>query len=270
MKTLESKLNNLKKILKETKSALLAFSGGVDSTFLLKMCKDILADKIIAAISDSHIHPSLELKKAQKIAQRLEIECVIVRTGELSQAEFVNNPPERCYFCKKELFSKLERILKKKQLDYILDGSNYDDLSDFRPGRIAAQEFNVRSPLAEAKLSKEDIRMLSKEIGLSTWNKPSSPCLATRIPYGIRISGEKLRRIEQAEQILKDLGINQVRVRDYCDIARIEVPKENISLFLQENISKKVVDGLKDIGYIYVTLDLQGYKMGNMNNLLKR
>jgi len=232
------------------------------------MCKTILANKVIAAISDSRIHPSGELKKALEVAQRLEVDCVTVQTKELSQAEFVNNPPERCYFCKKELFSKLERILKKKQLDCILDGSNYDDLSDFRPGRIAAQEFNVRSPLAEAKFSKEDIRMLSKKMGLSTWNKPSSPCLTTRIPYGIRISREKLRRIDQAEQILKGLGIKQVRVRDHCDTARIEVPKKNLSLLLQENISKKVVDGLKNIGYIYVTLDLEGYRMGYMNNRL--
>lgn len=268
METLRVKLNNLKKILRKLESAVLAFSGGVDSAFLLKICKDVLGDKIVAAIADSQTYPSLELTEAQKTAQRLGVEYIIIHTEELSQVEFIDNSPQRCYYCKKELFSKLKQICKKRKLDYILDGSNYDDLNDFRPGRKASLEFKVKSPLLEAKLAKSDIRTLSREINLSTWNKPSSACLASRIPYGVSVTRERLGRIEQAEQFLRQQGINQVRVRDHGDIARIEISKEDMPLFLEEDLRKKIINKLNNLGYIYITLDLQGYRSGSMNEVL--
>lgn len=198
MATLQVKLNNLKKILKRLGSALVAFSGGVDSTFLLKISRDVIGDKLCAAISGSRIHPSLELEEAKDIARRLGVEYIIVSTEELSQSKFVDNSSRRCYYCKKELFSRLKKLSKRRKLNYVLDGSNYDDLNDFRPGRKAASEFGVRSPLLEARLTKNDIRALSREVNLSPGINLLLPALVSRIAYGVRITRERLNRIEQA------------------------------------------------------------------------
>jgi len=266
---MEKKLANLKKILFRMKSVLVAFSGGVDSTFLLKVACEVLKDKVVAVTANSETYPISELEEAKKRAQEFGVKHIIIHTEELSQEEFVNNTPRRCYFCKKELFSKLKEIAKEKSLNCVVDASNYDDIADFRPGREAAKELGIRSPLEEANLTKEDIRSLSHRMKLPTWNKPSLACLASRIPYQTRISKEKLKRIAEGEKFLRELGMRQVRLRDHGDIARIEIAKEEMSPFLKENLLKQITDRLKELGYTYVTLDLEGYRTGSMNETLK-
>lgn len=262
---LSGKISKLKKILKGMESTLIAFSGGVDSTFLLKVAKDTLGKKVTAATAKSQIFPFGELRAAKEIAKSFGVEHIVVETQQLSLKKFKDNSSERCYFCKKELFFKFKKLAREKGLKYILDASNYDDLSDFRPGKRAALESSVRSPLEESGFSKEDVRKAARNLGLDVWNKPSDACLATRIPYGVKISEERLKRIEKAEGFLRDLGLKGARVRDHEPIARIEVSKEDIPLFLKEDSIKKVVKKLKNLGYTYVTLDLEGYRTGSMN-----
>lgn len=266
---MEKKLAKLKKILSRMESVLVAFSGGVDSTFLLKVACEVLKDKVVAATANSEIYPISELEEAKKRAQEFGVKHIIIHTDQLSQEEFIRNTPRRCYFCKKELFSKLKKIAKEENLNCIIDASNYDDIADFRPGREAGKELGIRSPLEEAKLTKEDIRSLSHRMRLPTWNKPSLACLATRIPYRTRISKEKLKRIGEGEKFLKELGMRQVRLRDHGDIARIEIAKEEMILFLKENLLKQITDRLKKLGYTYITLDIEGYRTGSMNEILK-
>jgi uncharacterized protein len=251
-------------------SVLIAYSGGVDSTFLLKVASSVLGDRVIAVTASSETYPSGELGEAKKIAKMLGIKHVVINTNELDDENFASNPPERCYYCKKELFSKLTGLAKQYQLNYVADGSNYDDSSDFRPGMRAANQFGVRSPLMEAKLTKEEIRTLSKEMSLPTWDKPPQPCLSTRFPYGTTITREKLSKVENAEKFLAGFGFKQLRVRVHGDIARIEVPKEDMPILLNEDSSRKIVDRFKSLGYTYITLDIQGYRMGSMNEPLKR
>jgi len=268
--TLEKKLESLEDILARMKSVLIAYSGGVDSTFLLKVARDALGEKAVAAMAISPIYPSSELEMARKMAKRLRVRLILIHTKELTNENFCQNSLERCYFCKKELFSRLSKIASKYNLSFILDGSNYDDSSDFRPGTKAAEEFGVRSPLQEVLLTKEDIRLLSKKMHLSTWNKPSLACLSSRIPYGEKITEEKLRRIEKAENFLKDLGIKQLRVRDHNNIARVEVMREDMLKLFQGSVADRIITRFKDLGYTYVTLDLEGYRIGSMNEVLNR
>jgi uncharacterized protein len=264
-----TKLETLKSILAEMESVLISYSGGVDSTFLLKVASDILKDKAIAVTASSEIHPSKELEEAKKNAKMLGVRHFIINTNELDDENFTSNTPERCYYCKKELFYKLIELAKQYGLNYVIDGSNYDDESDFRPGMKAASEFGIKSPLKDGKLTKEEIRLLSKEMNLPTWDKPSFPCLSTRFPYGTKITKEKLLRVESAEDFLARLGIRQLRVRDHGDIARIEVLKEDMHMFLDDAISQEITDKFKALGYMYITLDIQGYRMGSMNPLFK-
>jgi len=250
-------------------SALIAFSGGVDSTFLLKIAHDVLGNRVMAVTSSSPIHFSYELKEAKKIARRLRIKHIISHSRECGNEDFIKNTIDRCYFCKKELFKESKRIAKKNGLRFVLDGSNYDDLQSFRPGKKALKELGIRSPLADVGLKKEEIREISKELGLSTWNRPAQTCLATRIPYGERITRERLKRIEKGEEFLKNLGLKEVRLRDYEDTARIEVNPKEIKILVKEDIRKKVINRLKGLGYTYVSLDLQGYRSGSMDEILK-
>jgi len=281
MGTLQNKLSNLKRNIRELESVLIAFSGGVDSAFLLKIAKDVLGEKAVAVTINSQIHPAFELKDAKNLIRKLGVEHIILKVNALSNPKFVKNPPDKCYICKKDLFLKLKQIARNEGIKYIIEGSNYDDLKDFRPGRRALLELNIKSPLVQAKLTKEEIRKLSQNKKLFTWNKPSCACLATRIPYGERITPEKLKRIEKAEDFLKNLGVGQVRLRELASPvgsggqgglarrsfseggARIEVLKEDMPLVLKERT--KIIEKLSKLGYHYITLDLEGYRTGSMN-----
>jgi uncharacterized protein len=264
-----NKLKNLRKILSEMKNILVAFSGGVDSTFLLKVAQEELNNRIVAVTAKSEIHPLSELSDARRIAQKWQVRHIIIAGRELLKREFVDNSLDRCYFCKRELLKQLKEIAQKYNLNYVVDGSNYDDLDDYRPGRRALKELNIRSPLQEAYLTKNDIRILSKKMGLETWGKPSNSCLATRIPYGEKITIEKLKKIEQAEEFIQSLGIKQVRVRFYNNLARIEVKPKDFMILLEDNLREKIINKFNSLGFIYITLDLQGYRTGSMDREIK-
>jgi uncharacterized protein len=257
------KLTRLKELLSSFKTILVAFSGGVDSTFLLKIAHDLLGDKVLAVIATSPTYPQSELEEAKSFCSKSRIKFEIIKTDEFSDEQFLNNPADRCYYCKKELFNKLALLAKEKGLNQVIDGSNHDDLQDFRPGSRASSELGVRSPLKEVGLTKNEIRELSKELGLPTWDKPSAACLASRIPYGTRITPELVMRIDQGEEFLRSLGFKQLRVRHHGPIVRLEVEKEQLGAVVahMEEISKK----FEELGYTYVTLDLKGYRTGSLN-----
>ena len=262
---MEEKFSKLQNILREMGSALIAYSGGVDSTFLIKVAKDVLGEKALAIIAASATFPRLELEEAERQAQDIGIGYLVIKTEELRNPSFYNNPPERCYYCKRELFGKLQEIAREKGFKFILDGTNQDDQNDFRPGRKAGREFKVRSPLFEAGLAKEDIRILSRELGLSTWDKPSQACLSSRFPYGEVISEEKLRIVEEGEEFIRSLGFRQVRLRHHGQLARLEVDQEDIPKFFDNGIGEKIKNKLIELGYLYITVDLEGYRTGSLN-----
>jgi len=265
---MEKKLQNLEGIIGEMGSLLVAYSGGVDSTLLLQVAKDVLGERVIAATAKSPTYPEREYEQARVMASKLGVKHLTVVTEELAHPEFFQNPPNRCYYCKMELFGKLHKLAHQHGLNWVVDGTNCDDLRDWRPGMQAALEMAVRSPLKEAGLTKHEIRSLSKRIGLPTWNKPSLACLASRFPYGDRIILEALQMVAEAEDYLHDLGFKQVRVRHHNSVARIEVPLKEMRRFYQAELRRQVVGRLDLIGYTYVTLDLQGYRSGSMNEVL--
>lgn len=267
---MNKKLKSLEKNLKKMGSVLIAFSGGVDSTFLLKVASDVLGDKVMAVTSFSPIHFSYELKEAKKIARQLEARHIILRSQKLGNKNFIKNTIHRCYYCKKELFKELKRIAKKNGLRFVLDGSNYSDLRSFRPGNRALRELKIKRPLAEVGLKKEEIREISKKSDFPTWNRLSQTCLATRIPYGERITRKRLEKIEKGEEFLKSLGLKEVRLRDHGNMARIEVNPKEIKILVKENIRKKVINRLKRLGYTYIFLDLESYRSGSMDEALRK
>lgn len=267
---MKRKFEKLRKILFDMESVLIAYSGGVDSTFLLKVAKDVLGKNVIAVTGVSATYTLHEKAYAKNMAERLHARHLIIKTDELSNPRFKRNPADRCYWCKKELFFKLKNLANKYKLNYVLDGSNYDDIKDFRPGARAEKEFGIRSPLREAGLTKKEIRALSKRLGLSTWDKPSLACLSSRFPYGTKITLENLARINKAEDFLRTSGMRQIRVRHHDTIARIETDTYNIARFADEKFRKKVVARLKNLGYTYVTVDLEGYRTGSMNPTIRR
>ncbi|MFH0930985.1 MAG: ATP-dependent sacrificial sulfur transferase LarE [Candidatus Zixiibacteriota bacterium] len=274
MKPTQIKFAQLKKNLKKMGKVLIAFSGGVDSSFLLKVALDTLGEEnILAVTADSETYPGEELKYASNLAKDLGLDGKhrTIKTSELKLKNFSENPQDRCYYCKSELFSKLKKIAQKNKISYVLDGSNYSDRKDFRPGRKALTELGIRSPLLESGLTKEEIRALSKKLKLPTWNKPALACLSSRIPYGEKITLEKLKRIEKAESFLKNLGFNQLRVRDHNNIARLELEPEEFKKLADVRlwrIRKKIYDKFRGLGFTYVTLDLLGYRTGSMNEHL--
>jgi len=248
-------------------SAVIAFSGGVDSSLLVKVAFDVLGDRCLAVIATSETYTKAELEEAEQFAQKVGVNYLVIATEELKNEEFASNSVKRCYYCKTELFNKLKSIAKEKGYGYILDGANLDDVLDYRPGRLAGKEMGVRSPLEEECINKEEVRQLAKELGLSNWDKPSLACLSSRFPYGQRITLESLKQVELAERILKQHNFRQVRVRHHQNIARLEIPKEDFARLIG-SVLDDVVNKLKELGFIYITLDLQGLRSGSMNEVL--
>lgn len=266
---MNNKLQNLRRILSGMKSALVAFSGGIDSTFLLQTAHDVLKNNIIAVTAQSETYPAIELQNAKKIVEKIGVRHIVISTDELKDHRFTGNPADRCYWCKKELFSKLDKIAKENKLNYVLDGSNYDDINDYRPGNKAKKEFAVRSPLQEAGLTKDEIRKISKEMGIENWDKPSLACLASRIPYGTKITEKNLQVIDAGEEFIRSLGFKQVRIRHYGDTAKIEIESKDLKKVMDEHIREKIVHRIKGLGFKYITLDLEGYMTGSMNKVLQ-
>ena len=265
---LDEKKKKLEDILAGYGSLLVAFSGGVDSTFLLAVAGSILKDNVIAVTGDSPIHPEREKQAAVLLAKKLGIRHIVRPTREMELDEFKLNPADRCYICKKSLILDLRELAVKMGIQHIAHGANVDDLDDYRPGFVAAEEMGVLSPLIEAGLTKGEIRELSKERGLETWDKPSMPCLATRLPYGVPITKEKLKQIEAAERILSDLGFRGARVRHHDGMARIEMHPTDFAVVLQTDVKHVILESFKGLGYLYVSLDLEGYVTGSMNRTL--
>ncbi|MBQ4480678.1 MAG: ATP-dependent sacrificial sulfur transferase LarE [Victivallales bacterium] len=262
---LSQKYQTLQENLRSLGSVAVAFSSGVDSTLLLRVSHDLLGTQAVAVTARSCSFPHREFSEAGEFCRREGIEQVVLESEELEVPGFAENPPTRCYLCKHELFSKILAFAKGRGLTAVAEGSNVDDLGDYRPGLQAIAELGVRSPLREAGLTKTEIRELSRELGLPTWEKPSFACLASRFVYGERITREKLLMVEAAEEFLHDLGLRQRRVRVHGDLARIEAEPQEIARLAEPSLRKRIVEKFRELGFLYVSLDLEGYRTGKMN-----
>lgn len=270
MEMLHEKYNNLKKYLQGLGSVAVAFSGGVDSTFLLKTAHDILGSRAIAVTARSLSFPKRELKEAIAFTAENGIEHIIVDSEELDIEGFSENPANRCYLCKTELFAKIKAVAEDKKIRHVIEGSNLDDEADYRPGHLAIEEQGIKSPLREAKLTKEEIRELSRTMGLNTWNKQSFACLSSRFPYGENITPEKIVMIDTAEQFLLDLEFHQVRVRYHGNLARIETDERCFNALMNKQNRELIYAKFKEIGFVYVSVDIRGYRTGSMNETLNK
>ncbi len=263
---MKKKLRRLKNILRSYKGLILAFSGGVDSSLLMSIAARVLKDRLLCVTAASPLYPKEEIELARRLARKLKVKHQIIHTDELANKNFIKNTPRRCYFCKKELFSQLKAIARPYGYE-AADATNYTDRKDFRPGTLAARELGVKSPLAEARFTKKEIRELAKSLGLPNWQKPAMACLASRIPYGRKIDLVTLKKIAKGERLLKRLGFDQFRVRHHDTVVRIEVSANQLPLVLRKR--NKIIKFFEHLGYQYVTLDLAGYVTGSMNKPLR-
>jgi uncharacterized protein len=262
---IQAKYERLQAILREMESVLIAYSGGVDSALLLKVAHDVLGERAMGAIASSAAYAEEETQEAIAVAKQLNLPLIMLETHELEDERYVANDVNRCYFCKTELFSQLEPLARKHGLRYIAYGVNKDDDGDFRPGQRAAREFGVRGPLKEAEMGKREIRTIARMLNMPVWDKPAMACFSSRIPYGSKVDIPSLQMVYKAEKFLRELGFRQLRVRHHDKIARIEVERAELPHLIEEEMSRIVTDGLRKIGYTYVTVDLLGYRTGSMN-----
>ena len=266
----DQRLAALQELLLELAPVAIAFSGGVDSTFLLKVAHDTLGDRAIALTADSPVYPRSEIEEAANLARRIGARQIVIEVNQLEQHEFAANPPERCYHCRRVLYGRLLDEAKQQGCRTLVDGANADDADDYRPGMRAAAEAGVRSPLLELGITKEMVREMSRSLNLPTADKPSYACLASRIPYGTEISKSNLAMVEQAEEFLHTLGFRQIRVRWHGSVARIEAPASQIEEICKPVVRTRIVAALEEIGFRYVALDLRGYRTGSMNEEIGR
>ncbi|SFC41113.1 ATP-dependent sacrificial sulfur transferase LarE [Butyrivibrio sp. YAB3001] len=265
---IQEKYNLLKENIAALGKVAVAFSSGVDSTFLLKVCKDVLDDNVVAITARSSVFPSRESDESSVFCKENNIKQIILDVDQLKLDKFSDNPADRCYHCKKYLFTNMRDYCKENDIPFLVEGSNVDDEGDYRPGLRAIAELSIKSPLREARLTKEEIRFLSQKLNLHTWDKPSYACLASRIPYGDTITREKLGMIEQSEGLLLDMGFRNIRCRMHGNVARIELPPEDFDRFMEKNVRERVYDELTRIGFKYVSLDIKGFRSGSMNEVL--
>jgi pyridinium-3,5-biscarboxylic acid mononucleotide sulfurtransferase len=263
------KEQNLRRLMRDMKSVLVAYSGGVDSAFLALIATQELAEKAVCVMGISPSVATNQREEAEKIAQEFNFNYFSIQTEELENPNYQANPTNRCYFCKTELYGKLAPLAKERKIEFVIDGANLDDTKDYRPGREAAKENSVRSPLVEVGLTKAEIRSLSKKYNLPTWDKPASPCLSSRIAYGIPVSIERLSKVEKGEECLRELGLREFRVRNHGELARLEISPDEMEKVLDKNVTDSIAEKFRELGFKYVTLDLHGYRTGAMNEVIK-